>query len=90
MNVQQILALICVGFAAAFLLRLLVGSLRAFLSGKGGCGSGCGKCSFAPKDPLPGKKAPSQGRPDIIPLTEIRLVSDLTPRPPLLPKERGN
>ena len=74
MNVQQILALMLVGLAAAFLLRLFAGSLRAFLSGKGGCGSGCGKCSFAPKDPLLGKKASSQGRPDIIPLTEIRPV----------------
>ncbi|HZT41839.1 MAG TPA: hypothetical protein VFA07_06600 [Chthonomonadaceae bacterium] len=75
MNVQQIIAWILVGLAAAFLLRLFVGSLRAFLSGKGGCGDGCGKCSFAPKDPLPGKKAASQSRPDIIPLTDIRTLS---------------
>jgi len=75
MNVQQIFALICVGLAAAFLLRLFIGSLRAFLSGKGGCGDGCGKCSFAPRDSRLGKQATSQNRPDIIPLTEIRPLS---------------
>lgn len=71
MNLQQFLALILVSLAAIYLARNMVRALRSFLSGKSGCGDGCGKCGFAPTD-SPGRPAETARRPDIIPLSEIR------------------
>jgi hypothetical protein len=75
MNVQQIIALLIVSVAAAYLFRNAVRTLRAFLSGRGGCASGCGKCGFA-GEIASRRKAASSPRSDVIPLTDIRSVTD--------------
>jgi hypothetical protein len=75
MNIQQIIALLIVGVAAAYLIRNAVRTLRAFLSGKSGCASGCGKCGLAGEIASRRKSAPSP-RPDVIPLTDIRSLPD--------------
>ena len=74
MELQQIVALLIVAAAALFLARNFVRSLRAFLSGKGGCESGCGKCGFAPRDDRSSVRPAAPSRPNIIPLTDIRTV----------------
>ena len=66
MNTQTGIALLIVAAAAAYLGYNLILSARNFFSKKSsGCASGCGKCSFAPKE----LKA---NRPGLIPLTDIR------------------
>ena len=76
MDIQQILTFLLVGAAAAYLIRNAVRTLRAFLSGQGGCASGCGKCEFATKNTAFRKPAGTPQRPDIIPLNEIRSLPD--------------
>lgn len=71
MNSQQIIVCGVVGVAAVYLGRRLAGSVRAFLSGKGGCESGCGKCGYAGKGISERKSAVSRPS-EIIPLSEVR------------------
>lgn len=68
MDTQQILALILVGMAAVYLGRQFTRSLRAFLSNKPGCGSGCGKCGLAALS----EKHSTSSRLNVIPLSEVR------------------
>ena len=71
MDWQQIVTLTLAAVAGVYLGRSAWRSIRAALSGKGGCESGCGKCGFAPPErnraPAPGGK-PS----NVIALTDIR------------------
>jgi hypothetical protein len=53
MNVQLAVTLVLIALAAAFVLR---SAFRAVLGrGKGGCGSGCGKCAATEAPPHAGR-----------------------------------
>lgn len=65
MDTQQIITLGLIGIAAVYLGRLFVKSVRAFLSNKAGCSSGCGKCGLA----AIAEKRATISRKDVIPLS---------------------
>jgi hypothetical protein len=74
MNSQQLIAMLLVATAAAYLLRNLVVSARAFFANKsGGCG-GCGKCAFAQKGDAFKKPITPAGQPNLIALSDIRTL----------------
>lgn len=54
-DIQQILALICVSVAAVYLGRRAVQAARAFRKRPSGCGGGCGRCGLASLAERPGK-----------------------------------
>ena len=72
MDAQQIIALAIVAVAGVYLARQSVRSYKAFRASKNGCGSGCGKCAFAPKDSAVGAALPKVQRKNVIALAEIR------------------
>ena len=75
MDGQRILTLMIVAAAAAYLLRNLVVSGRAFFANKSGCGGGCGKCAFAQKGDVSFKKPVTPaGQPNLIALSDIRTL----------------
>lgn len=47
MDIQQILALVCVGVAAVYLGRKATQAVHAFQRRSSGCGGGCGRCGLA-------------------------------------------
>ena len=75
MNIQQTIALLIVTAATLYLGRSFIRSCRAFFSKRAGCGAGCGKCGFAPKEGA-GAKPAANTRPNIIPLSDVRILPD--------------
>jgi hypothetical protein len=77
MDVQQIIALSVVAVAGVYLVRQSARSYKAFRANKEGCGSGCGKCAFAPKD----KTLSTVQRKNIIALAEVRPATNKADNP---------
>jgi bacterioferritin-associated ferredoxin len=81
MDAQQITALSIVAVAVGYLARQAARSYKAFRANKAGCGSGCGKCAFAPKDTVVGVGLPTVPRKNVIALSEVRPVGQKVDNP---------
>lgn len=74
MDTQKLIAMLLVGAAAAYLLRNLAVSARAFFANKSGSCGGCGKCGFAQKSDTFKKSNTPAGQPNLIALSDIRTL----------------
>lgn len=77
MDGQQIIVFLIIAAASVYLGRYVWQSVRALVSGKEGCATGCGKCAYAPKN-LDGKPISRPSGPNIIPLGEVRSLPHKT------------
>jgi hypothetical protein len=74
MDWQQTITLLLAAVAGGYLARNAWRSVKSFRAGKGGCGSGCGKCAFAPPE-REGSGARVVKPGNVISLADVRPVS---------------
>jgi bacterioferritin-associated ferredoxin len=75
MDIQQVVSLLLVAAAAAYLGRSGVRAWRAMVSKQGGCASGCGRCAFAIRQAAERTSSRAARSRSVITLTAITPVS---------------